>query len=60
MKLHLIPFEPLILPPDIMLAFRHPQYFFAAGRARPKQLRRTRHRYRFGNHPFIGGDGAGI
>ena len=31
MKLHLIPFDPVILPPDIMLALRHPQYFFAAG-----------------------------
>ncbi|HTQ51131.1 MAG TPA: hypothetical protein VMJ12_10500, partial [Candidatus Acidoferrales bacterium] len=31
MKLHLIPFDPIIPPPDIMLAFRHPQYFLAAG-----------------------------
>ena len=31
MKLHLIPFDPIILPPDIMLALRHPQYFLAAG-----------------------------
>ena len=31
MKLHLIPFNPIILPPDIMVAFRHPHYFFAAG-----------------------------
>ncbi len=31
MKLHLIPFDPVILPPDLMLALRHPQYFFAAG-----------------------------
>jgi len=31
MKLHLIPFDPIILPPDIMLAMRHPQYFLAAG-----------------------------
>jgi hypothetical protein len=33
MKLHLIPFDPIILPPDIMLAMRHPQYFLAADRA---------------------------
>ena len=31
MKLHLIPFDPIILPPDIMLALRHPQYFMAVG-----------------------------
>jgi hypothetical protein len=31
MKLHLIPFDPIILPPDILLAFRHPQSFLAAG-----------------------------
>jgi hypothetical protein len=30
MKLGLIPFDPIILPPDIMLALRHPQYFLAA------------------------------
>ena len=31
MKLHLIPFGPIIPPPDLMLALRHPQYFLAAG-----------------------------
>ena len=31
MKLHFIPFDPIIPPPDIMLALRHPQYFLAAG-----------------------------
>jgi hypothetical protein len=29
MKLGLIPFGPIILPPDIMLASRHPQYVLA-------------------------------
>ncbi len=32
MKLDFIPFDPIILPPDIMLALRHPQYFLAARR----------------------------
>jgi len=31
MKLNFMPFHPIILPSDIMVAFRHPQYFFAAG-----------------------------
>ena len=31
MKPHLIPFDPIILPPDIMLALRHPQYYLEAG-----------------------------
>ncbi|MEI2724353.1 MAG: hypothetical protein V9H26_12730 [Verrucomicrobiota bacterium] len=31
MKLDLIPFGPIMPPPDIMLALRHPQYFLVAG-----------------------------
>ena len=31
MKLHLVPFDPIILPPDIVLALRHPQYLLAFG-----------------------------
>jgi hypothetical protein len=31
MNLHLIPFDPIILPPDIMLALRHPPYLYAFG-----------------------------
>ena len=31
MKLGLIPFDPIIPPPDLMLALRNPQYFLAAG-----------------------------
>ena len=37
MKLGLIPFDPVILPPDLMLALRHPQYLLAAGEARVVQ-----------------------
>ncbi len=31
MKLDLIPFGPIMPPPDLLLALRHPQYYFAAG-----------------------------
>ena len=31
MKLDLIPFGPIMPPPDLILALRHPQYYFAAG-----------------------------
>jgi hypothetical protein len=31
MKLSLVPFGPIIPPPDLMLALRHPQYLLAAG-----------------------------
>jgi hypothetical protein len=31
MKLGLIPFGPIMPPPDLILALRHPQYFLVAG-----------------------------
>jgi hypothetical protein len=31
MKLDLMPFGPIMPPPDLLLALRHPQYFFVAG-----------------------------
>ena len=30
MKLQIIPFNPIMPPPDLLLALKHPQYVFAA------------------------------